>query len=113
MQAMRWIGIAALGAGCLCGGAAMAAEDKPTKANQRAEAKGEAPDAKVDVKVNINAASKTDLMKLDGIGAGAAQKIIAYRQANGPFKRPQDLAKVDGLAAKGVLEKNAGRITVK
>lgn len=109
MQAMRWIGIAVLGAGCLCGGAAMAAEDKPTKANQRAEAKGEAGD----VKVNINAASKADLMKLDGIGASAAQKIIAYRTANGPFKRPQDLAKVDGLAAKGVIEKNAGRITVK
>ena len=83
------------------------------KANQRAEAKGEAPDAKVDVKVNINAASKADLMKLDGVGAGAAQKIIAYRRADGPFKRPQDLAKVDGLAAKGVLDKNAGRITVK
>ena len=46
---------------------------------------------KGDAKVNINAASKADLMKLDGIGAGAAQKIIAYRQANGPFKRPQDL----------------------
>ena len=42
MQAMRWIGIAVLGAGCLCGGGAMAAEDKPTKANQRGEAKGEA-----------------------------------------------------------------------
>ena len=52
-------------------------------------------------------------MKLDGVGAGAAQKIIAYRQAHGPFKQPQDLAKVDGPAAKGVLEKNAGRITVK
>jgi competence protein ComEA len=113
MQAMRWIGIAVLGAGCLCGGAATATEDKPAKANQRAEVKGEAPVAKVDGKVNINAASKADLMKLDGIGAGAAQKIIAYRQAHGPFKRPQDLAKIDGLAAKGVLEKNAGRITVK
>ena len=42
-----------------------------------------------------------------------AQKIIAYRQVHGPFKPPQDLAKVDGLVAKGVLEKNAGRITVK
>jgi competence ComEA-like helix-hairpin-helix protein len=113
MQAMRWIGMAVLGAACLCGGAAIAADDKPAKANQRAEATGEAPVAKVNVKVNINAASKADLMKLDGIGAGAAQKIIAYRQAKGPFKRPQDLAKVDGLAAKGVLEKNAGRITVK
>jgi len=60
---------------------------------RRAESKGEAPVAKVDGKVNINAASKADLMKLDGIGAGAAQKIIAYRQANGPFKRPQDLAR--------------------
>jgi competence protein ComEA len=87
----------------------MAAEDKPAKGHQRAEAK----DGGGDVKVNINAASKADLMKLDGVGAGAAQKIIAYRQANGPFKRPQDLAKVDGLAAKGVIEKNAGRITVK
>lgn len=113
MLGMRWIGIVVLGAGCLCGGAAMATEDKPAKASQRAEIKGEAPDAKVDGKVNINAASKADLMKLDGVGAGAAQKIIAYRQAHGPFKRPQDLAKVDGLAAKGVLEKNAGRISVK
>jgi competence protein ComEA len=109
MQAMRWIGITVLGAGCLCGGAAMATEDTPAKASQRAAIKGEAGDGKV----NINAASTADLMRLDGIGAGAAQKIIAYRQAKGPFKRPQDLAKVDGLAAKGVLEKNAGRITVK
>jgi competence ComEA-like helix-hairpin-helix protein len=109
MQTMRWIGTAVLGAACLCGGAAIAADDKPAKANQRAEAKGEGGD----VKVNINAASKADLMKLDGIGAGAAQKIIAYRQAHGPFKRPQDLAKVDGMAGRGVLEKNAGRITVK
>ena len=47
------------------------------------------------------------------MSAGAAQKIIAYRQANGPFKRVKDLTKVEGVAAKDVLEKNAGRIAVK
>ena len=41
-----------------------------------------------------------------------AQKIIAYREAHGPFKRAHDLEKVDGVG-KEVLEKNAGRIAVK
>jgi competence protein ComEA len=64
------------------------------------------------VKVNINEATKTELMKLAGVGAGSAQKIIEYREAHGPFKKAQDLEKVDGVG-KGVLEKNSGRITVK
>jgi competence ComEA-like helix-hairpin-helix protein len=111
MKATRWIGMAVLGTWCLAGGA-VATEDKPAKSGQRVEARPESKGEVGEIKVNINAASKVDLMKLDGVGAGAAQKIIAYRQANGPFKRPQDLAKVDGLS-KSVLEKNAGRITVK
>ena len=41
-----------------------------------------------------------------------AQKIIDYRDAHGPFKKAQDLEKVDGVG-KGVIEKNAGRIVVK
>lgn len=112
MKVTRWIGMAAaLGTWCLAGGA-VAAEEKAVKSGQRAEARPESKAEVGEVKVNINAASKADLMKLDGVGAGAAQKIIAYRQANGPFKRPQDLAKVDGLS-KSVLERNASRITVK
>jgi competence protein ComEA len=51
-------------------------------------------------------------MKLAGVGAGGAQKIIDYRDAHGPFKKAQDLEKVDGIG-KGVIEKNAGRIVVK
>ena len=113
MQATRWIGIAVLGAWCATGGAAYAVDDKParpaTRAESRADVKSEHADGG---KVNINAASKADLMTLDGVGAGAAKKIIAYREAHGPFKRPQDLAKVEGLS-KAVLEKNAGRIAVK
>ena len=51
-------------------------------------------------------------MKLEGIDAGAAQKIIAYRDAHGPFKRAQDLGKVRGVG-KEIVERNAGRISVK
>jgi len=51
-------------------------------------------------------------MKLIGVGAGTADRIIAYREAHGPFKRAQDLQKVEGVG-KGVLEKNLDRLTVK
>jgi competence ComEA-like helix-hairpin-helix protein len=100
----RWLGVVAVAMWCLTGGAAMAEDkpDKPTKVKV---------DSK-DVKVNINEASKTELMKLAGVGPGGAQKIIEYREAHGPFKKAQELEKVDGIG-KGVLEKNAGRITVK
>ena len=111
MTMTRWIGLVILAVWCVSGGM-VAAQDKPAKTAPKSEARADAKSDPGDGKININAASRTDLMKLDGVGSGAAKKIIAYRQANGPFKRPQDLAKVEGLA-KDVLEKNAGRIAVK
>lgn len=63
-------------------------------------------------KININEAGRAELMKLSGVGAGTADRIIAYRQAHGPFRRVQDLAKVEGVG-KGVIERNEGRIAVK
>lgn len=98
MKTTRWLGALVLATWCVSGGAVLAAE-KPAKA--RAEGK-----------VNINEASKAELMKLAGVGPGGAQKIIEYRHAHGPFKKAQDLEKVDGVG-KGVIEKNAGRIVVK
>jgi competence protein ComEA len=92
------MGAVVLAMWCVTGGAAMA-DDKPAK-------------AKAEDKVNINEASKAELMKLAGVGPGGAQKIIDYRDAHGPFKKAQDLEKVDGVG-KGVIEKNAGRIVVK
>ena len=111
MTMTRWIGLVILAVWCASGGA-VGADDKPAKSGPKTEARSDSKSDAGDGKVNINAASRTDLMKLDGVGSGAAKKIIAYRQANGPFKRPQDLAKVEGLT-KDVLERNAGRITVK
>lgn len=99
MKTTRWLGALVLAMGCLGGGAAVA-DDKPAKAKA---AEG---------RVNINEASKAELMKLAGVGPGGAQKIIDYRDAHGPFKKAQDLEKVDGVG-KGVIEKNAGRIVVK
>ncbi len=65
-----------------------------------------------DGKVNINTASKTELMKLKGIGKEVAEKIIAYREKNGPFKKPEEIRKVSGIG-KGLWEANREAIVVK
>ena len=100
--------------GCLAVGAS-GAEAKPPSPEATAGEKSQHKPGPVRVivsKININEASRTDLMQLSGVSAGVAQRIIAYREAHGRFKRAQDLAKVDGVS-KDVLEKNRGRITVK
>ena len=82
-------------------------------AGEQKHAKGEAKDAsQPEHRVNINEANQAELMKLEGVGAGAAKKIIAWREAHGPFKRLQDLEKVPGVGRE-VVEKNHGRIAVK
>jgi competence protein ComEA len=47
--------------------------------------------------VNINSASKEQLETLDGVGPVKAQAIIDYRKKNGPFKKVDDIKKVDGI----------------
>ena len=61
--------------------------------------------------ININTASKAELMQLDGIGEAYAKAIIAYREANGPFKQPGDIVNVKGIGP-ATYEKNKERIAV-
>ena len=63
-------------------------------------------------KVNINKASVADLMKLKNIGQKYAERIVAYREKNGPFKKPEDITNVKGIGPK-ILALNKDRITVK
>lgn len=61
--------------------------------------------------ININTATKEELMQLEGVGSAYAQKIIEYREANGPFENPEDITKVKGIG-ESTYKKNMGRITV-
>lgn len=51
-------------------------------------------------KININKASSAELCKLKNIGPACADRIIKYREANGPFEKPEDLVKVKGIGPK-------------
>ncbi|MDW7670806.1 MAG: helix-hairpin-helix domain-containing protein [Bacillota bacterium] len=50
--------------------------------------------------VNINTADAKKLETLPGIGPVLAERIIAYRQQQGPFRQLEDLKKVTGIGDK-------------
>jgi len=52
-------------------------------------------------KININRATAAELeAALEGIGPGLAQRIVDYRNANGPFKKIEDITKTTGIGEK-------------
>ncbi|MDI6799333.1 MAG: helix-hairpin-helix domain-containing protein [Actinomycetota bacterium] len=50
--------------------------------------------------ININQATSDELEKLTGIGPTIAERIVEYRNDNGPFQRAEDLLKVKGIGEK-------------
>jgi competence ComEA-like helix-hairpin-helix protein len=50
--------------------------------------------------INVNTATKEELMMLPGIGEKTASAIVAYRQMNGPFKTTDDMTKIKGMSKK-------------
>jgi competence protein ComEA len=50
--------------------------------------------------VSLNAATAEQLDELDGVGPATAEKIIAWRIANGGFSSVEDLAQVAGIGPK-------------
>ncbi len=62
-------------------------------------------------KIDLNKATAQELTSLDHIGEVVAQRIVAYREQNGPFATTEDLKKVKGVGDK-IFEANKDRITV-
>lgn len=51
----------------------------------------------LDGSVHINTAAVSDLQALPGVGPVLAARIVAYREANGPFQVVEDLLGVPGI----------------
>jgi competence protein ComEA len=67
--------------------------------------------AKEDGKIDINSASVEELAQLKGIGQTYAERVIEYREKNGPFQKPEDLLKVKGIGPK-IYDSNRDVIVV-
>ena len=63
-------------------------------------------------KIDLNSATKTELMELPGIGEAMAERIMLYRQEKGSIKRIDELKKVKGIGEKK-FEKLKPHIEVK
>lgn len=62
-------------------------------------------------KVNINTATKSELLTLKYVGDKIAEKIMEYRKAH-PFEKAEDIMNVKGIGPK-VFESNKDLIVVK
>jgi comEA protein len=62
-------------------------------------------------KVNINTANSIQLQTLRKIGPALAERIISYRQKNGPFREIIEIKKVKGIGDK-TFEQIKNNLTV-
>lgn len=61
--------------------------------------------------VNLNLATKEQLMTLTGIGEAKAEDILNYRETNGGFSNVEELMQIPGIKS-GVFQKIKDQITV-
>ena len=62
-------------------------------------------------RVNLNTAGAAALQRLPGIGPALAERIVAYREAHGPFARLSEITRVSGIGPR-TLEGLAPEATV-
>ena len=69
-------------------------------------------DASGDGLVDINTATKQELITLPGVGESRAESIISYREKNGGFSKIEDIMKVEGIKD-GMFAKMKDKICVR
>lgn len=58
---------------------------------------GALADATAPRKINVNAADVEELCELPGVGEFIGRRIVAHREAHGPFAKAEDLTAVKGI----------------
>ena len=51
-------------------------------------------------RVDLNRASRNELMQLPGVGPATADRIVAHRESNGRFSKVEDLDQIDACLAR-------------
>ncbi|MCA9880117.1 MAG: ComEA family DNA-binding protein [Thermomicrobiales bacterium] len=74
----------------------------PGTANSNEGAVGAESGAQTTQLINLNTASAAELELLPGVGEVTAGRIIAYREANGPYRSADDLVHVQGISMKTI-----------
>lgn len=83
-----------------------AAGEKGSSSHKKKRKKAKKVGKIISLPVHINSAGVDELCALKGVGPKLAEKILAFREQNGPFLTPQDLQKVPGIGkkkAEGIL----------
>lgn len=62
-------------------------------------------------RLDLNSATAAELEELPGIGPELARRIIAYREAHGPFRSVEELLNVPGIGP-AILERIQDLVTV-
>ena len=73
-------------------------------AQQKSGSRSSSAKPAVTTPININTATASELTVLPGIGAKTAERIVEYRQKNGPFKKVEELMNVRGVGEKNFLK---------
>ena len=84
-------------------------EDEATEGRMTQEMPGAS--SPQDGKVNLNTASKEELMTLSGIGEVKAESIIKFREEQGGFSSAEDIMKIEGIK-EGVFNKIKDQIKI-
>ena len=58
------------------------------------------PEMVYEYKVDVNTATWVEWMQLPGVGETLARRIVAHREANGPFTSIEELDRINGIGPK-------------
>ena len=86
-------------------------EERKQKKADKKKSGADTSDSDEEGKINLNTATKEQLMTLSGIGEARALEILSYREKNGNFSKPEELMNISGIK-EGIYNKLKDFISV-